>query len=284
MQSRRFNVGWIVHQTLPVLLRHALRADESAYVDGQRCACRQALLLSLYALIDVLPCKFCRESFERFVQQTDVDRRLLDAPSDWRDFVSVWFDLHNCVNRKLDKDVATDIAQHYAVAPSPRCFIDALFDWLALVAINYAKFDDVEKPVLESQLIAVEKCNVLRTARLIKKATLNDDRPAFVRAMHRVLFPRWRDQSRVIAMHVLYVHSLAQSLVCTQSAEIRQCGEALRFAFFGNDIDSFHSSTSFFDALCRARTACTDEQVDCERWRARVESFRAQSCNGVACK
>lgn len=62
---------------------------------------------------DILPCKYCRDSYQKFIAEGDT--RLTDAVMESRNSLTRWFfDIHNAVNNKLGVDYGITYEEHVA--------------------------------------------------------------------------------------------------------------------------------------------------------------------------
>ena len=288
MQSKRFGVAWIVHQTLPLYANESLKRGDMA--------AREALLLSMHALAQVLPCKFCRRSYRQFVGDVQLDRRLQHMLGDTLQFFGVLFDLHNLVNAKLDKPRASSLAD-YLVAESVDQFRCALLDWLCMLATNYSKFAVEQNHVLREMLaravVAVRErtpSEWLRQA-MLRNVSLLDYVDQMAEQRQRTLDPSLADAWRKVWWHVVYFDALLRLMQSSGEPLLVQCGRALRNEMFGNDdeqqrgLDGFGSAESMFRALYNVRRQCAWPD-GCESYAAlkrRFESYRAGACKGQTC-
>jgi len=294
MQSKRFGVAWTVHQTFPFYVaKHLQRGDM---------ATREALLLSLHALAQVLPCKLCRRSYRNFVRDVQLDRRLQHTLGDSVQFARVLFDLHNLVNQKLQKPQATSFSD-YVVAAGADQFRCALLDWLCTIATNYSKFDAqiAAHPTLRS---AIHRAQLLLQQRepsvwLRKSMLQRQSLLAFVDAMAFDLWPgraaatadrALLDAWRKIWWHMVYFDALLRLLHSSGQHRLVHCGTALRNATVtGGDNETcsalFESSDAMFCALYNVRRRCAwPESCDSlQALKERFESYRAGGCKGQTC-
>jgi hypothetical protein len=96
---------------------------------------QQALHLLLLLLEHVLPCRFCRESYERFAAAFPMD----SACQQGKESVVRWmFDLHRVVNAKLQKSNRFETIDDMQVECTRDCNRSVLFElWYMLFAIAF---------------------------------------------------------------------------------------------------------------------------------------------------
>lgn len=136
MNTRIFGpIAWTVLQSLPRMWPRDKRLEE--YLQESAC-------VVMYSMAVVLPCRYCRESYRRFIQLIDIRKWLQNEdrsvtplrPGD----VEYWlYLLHNLVNQKLDRrwERNKDAVYDGRVREDERGYMDTLFDWLFILFMNY---------------------------------------------------------------------------------------------------------------------------------------------------
>lgn len=309
MQSRRFGVAWLVHQTLP---RFAGEPPLSA-------SAREAAALAAFALSEVLPCKFCRRSYRDFCRMAHLKRRLQDASAlSVASHERYYFDVHNLVNAKLGKPVLAHMQptfERHGTVPLHdvdrfRC---ALTDWMMMVVTNYQPLPSTAS--CARALRAVRQAAACSDGRFWRLARRNDvtlgsavtafvdaNAPADVRSDAR-LAAWWRKA----AWHVFYFEALLRMMSGPRApAAVQQCARALRRYLqlrrrFGAqcDIDvadhanakdrsvpqePFLNGALLFDAIYAARHECAPATCPSrDELRQQFDSYRAGRCRGHEC-
>jgi hypothetical protein len=177
MQSARFGVAWIVHQTVPRLLSESasqavprlLSESASQAVPRNQVthddASIESALIVAQALGSVMPCRYCRESYREFSRAAHLYEQL-EMPSasnglQRTDHERYWASVHNMVNAKLHKPVINlndsavlRRAYETSVAATPCAFVDALLEWLQLLSLNFNNSETGQSPIVTPEQVA----------------------------------------------------------------------------------------------------------------------------------
>jgi hypothetical protein len=109
------------------------------------------------SLGNVLPCRYCRESYQKFISSGDT--MLLDADLESRETLTKWFfRVHNVVNNKLDVDYGTtyeDLCERFESFRA-KCDINADKEKGCVIALNYKAQSYKNMNLIEPPLIALE--------------------------------------------------------------------------------------------------------------------------------
>lgn len=113
------------------------------------------------SLGNVLPCRYCRESYNRFIREGDT--ALTDADLQSRETLTKWFyRLHETVNKKLETDYYVtydDVVEKYESfrakcgPPKPNDIATGCITPLHLKAFSYQKLNQKDCPVVPLELI-----------------------------------------------------------------------------------------------------------------------------------
>lgn len=107
------------------------------------------------SLGDVLPCKFCRDSYKEFIEKGDT--KLTDQVFKSRETLTRWmYDIHNLVNKKLDVDYRVtyeDVVDRYE-ASRAKCLKHAKGCFMPLnkKAESYQKIERKDCPIISHEI------------------------------------------------------------------------------------------------------------------------------------
>ena len=313
MQSKRFGVAWVVHQTLPQYAR-AMLGNAENNSDERFDRARQAFAVSEAALAHIMPCRFCRSSYAGFrlicdaqhcfVKTYEGNRSNEDSVADGAE--AYFFNLHNLVNAKLDKALLSPAARHtpaFTRAKDAHNFRCALVEWFAMLAMNYEKIEPrttAARRALRQFVACVAQDGGQWQGGLLWRAAFeqqSDLAPLVDRWIERTLRENGgaeeigcRD-ARARAWLVLYIDALCTLLEsATAPTRARQCGSALRkrVGLLANtdEFDAFASSGALLQAVFDVKKHCVMANEQCESLNGflrRIESYRAQKCAKGTC-
>jgi hypothetical protein len=323
MQSARFGVAWIVHQTVPRLLpESASQAVPRNQVTHDDASIESALIVA-QALGSVMPCRYCRESYREFSRAAQLYEQL-EMPSASNglrrtDHERYWASVHNMVNAKLHKPVidlsdsaALKRAYETSVAATPCAFVDALLEWLQLLSLNFNNSETGKSPIVTPEQVAAVR-------RMRRSASSPANAGYFLREARRRAVPL----SAVIEAYALerkpdgisdaewlkviwYIFYISHIVAIMQRSGIdrlQQCGTRLATLLqldsakhgkkqFGrrkktasSQKDPFDGTDSLFEALRSARQDCLPAtcQSTAAADRATYEQYRAKKCSSGTC-
>lgn len=126
------------------------------------------------SLGDVLPCKFCRESYQKFIVSGETT--LTDAVMENRETLTRWFyKVHEAVNRKLEVDYGItyeDVVQKYesfrAKCGKPNKTSQGCVTPLDYKAFSFEKLYHVDAPIIPIEM-------VIPFARLARKRNIPEE-------------------------------------------------------------------------------------------------------------
>lgn len=327
MQSARFGVAWIVHQTVPRLL--VLDGGGSGG-DREKDIDRESALIVAYALGSVMPCRYCRDSYRQFSRAAHIDRLVGGTnKGDQKtlrrtDHERYWTTVHNMVNAKLKKPVidqadplAVKRAYETSVASTPCRFVDALLEWLQMIALNYdVPIDTPAKVDAVWRIRRAASCAANRGFFLDESRRRAVPLPAVIEAYALAQKPRTQKQQSKrrfgaetnetmtdaewlkVAWYVFYIAHLVSIMSRSQHEQLRRCAAALSESLYldgaescsssNNDDDKkepFQNADTLFAALHRARASCLPATCHANGAveRAVYETCRANQCKDGKC-
>jgi len=99
---------------------------------------RENVSVVVYSMAMILPCKYCRESYRRYIQCIDVRSWIQNNDFLHTDSLNYWFYLiHNLVNQKLGKVWERDFEKVYPTSVELETYRDCVFQWLLFLTMNY---------------------------------------------------------------------------------------------------------------------------------------------------
>lgn len=277
MQSKRFSVAWLVHQSLPHL------------ADLDSAKTRQALAILEAALAHVMPCRFCRNSYAGFRQICGAPACFMKRGKQTSDhFDNYYFTAHNLVNAKLDKPIAlpTEFEKVYKRSKSTHAFRCALVEWLAILAMHYQTIEPKSSEEKKSiGRFVVRLAHQLQEGKLWQNARDDQDMSKII---HSIITNHFQNKAAISrAWHIAYIFALCHAL---HSAKLTtKCAQSI-CAFF--DLNNgkgkaFFSASEMFEAVYNVRKSCLSVGEECESltefW-TRIESYRAGFCADGRCK
>lgn len=152
-------IAWTILQSLPRLWTSG-RGGEGAgkEVVGSfvlPLALAQSTNIIAYSIAVVLPCRYCRESYRRFIQYIDI-RQWLQQPLQQKrltadDFEFWLYLLHNMVNQKLHRrwERNKDAVYGGRVVEDERTYLGTLFDWFFILLMNYESMEPRDAAALK---------------------------------------------------------------------------------------------------------------------------------------
>jgi len=172
--------------------------------------------LFFQSLAFLLPCKYCRRSYQKYLQQLEFPDTPQKKHYSWLRFV---FDLKNLVNRKLGQDTSLpwEVFLRRVFATSPSGSALQLMDLVAIFALNQKK-NHVEKKYL-FQWIAV----LPAVTPYPELSALLLERPLDLKHLHtQASFFQWWYSLYSKLQHCVTVPSLAQVLQKYQNSRAQQ--------------------------------------------------------------
>ena len=116
---------------------------------------QQSINIIAYSIAIVLPCRYCRESYRRFIQYIDI-RQWLQEPISGQNLTTGDFEywlylMHNMVNQKLRRkwERNKDAVYGGRVIEEERGFMNNLFDWCFILLMNYEPLEKKDAAVLK---------------------------------------------------------------------------------------------------------------------------------------
>lgn len=268
MQSARFGVAWLVHQTLPRLC------------GGEE---KEALALSAAALAYVMPCRYCRESYSTFRRCARAEIVLQDEQrKPQSEAEEYYFLVHNLVNAKLDKPIVTQKCKDYKICASAKEWCEALLEWLMIVAMNYEHAELCFVASSASFFVRLQQ-SLLNTKWLeIAQQKKKDIADVVNEWIAEKAGGAEEDRLRRFAWHVLYVDSVLR--IADRNEATAKCSELFREEIFG-DRNALFSKERFVGAILRIRKRLLgNKQESNTAFLKRISSYRANQCSAGACQ
>lgn len=316
MQSKRFGVAWVVHQTLPLYARRSLQPDNTTgrrqsstvYAEKrkQRDSVMQALAITEAALAHIMPCRFCRASYAGFRQICDApacfgprlaNSATADAGVDTLE--KYYFTAHNLVNAKLKKPVLPPqqrVSGAYARANDAHTFRCALVEWLAMIAMNYRSIEPqtaAEKKATQRMVTAVAKARKEKPGSLWRAALQTPSNTDITPLVQRWIAKAHSASDAAVvdrnasarAWIALYIDALCSVLETKDAPErVQQCAAALRKYLTPA---AFMSSDALLTATHAVKERCVMANEQCEAlsdFFKRIGTYRASLCAKGTCR
>lgn len=284
MQSKRFGIGWLVHQSVPTLLMPKKSKKQFDKENATAFAC---------LLANVLPCKYCRRSYKLYMKQDHVYQVLqYNVHLTRSNHVIYWFNVHNRVNKKLDKPIIpkSDLQKVYKqnIVKTTTKFIEKLAEWLCFISMNF----DVQVTVNESQemelvkrlkqLCKLTKCTKSKSTNVIKHNV--DLMDAFTGIFRKtkpsfLIFEKWEK----VASFYLYIAYAGRILKNSNSPTGILCANRLNENVFNNP-KAFCNRENIFESIFTAFKGTIPNCPRKKNVRERLESYRAGKCAAGTCK
>lgn len=158
-------IAWTMLQSLPRLWNTKRPLSPELH---------ESTAIIMYSIAVILPCRYCRESYRRYIQCIDIRRWLQEPKEPLRaEDVEYWLYLvHNLVNQKLERrwERNKDAVYNGRVREDERGYMDVLFDWLFILLMNYESLRPEEAAVLQR----VGQYAYKNDGKLLRRATKHD--------------------------------------------------------------------------------------------------------------